>query len=385
MHNPVYRALVTYSNNTTGEIRIKIPSLLGVDSEVSISYIGRTATNGTWVVPTAGDQIVVTADDDNLTNIFWVQTSPFNPSTTEYAGLSSLSDVTLTTPVSGEILAYNGTQWVNNSALLTGKAPLSGPTFTGTVTLPSTTSIGTVSSTEIGYVDGVTSSIQTQLNAKANLSGATFTGGVTVTNGYFDGGWGITCGGGVSLGNGAAIDSFKNYRALQISTATAWGGIYDNHSGYLINAQMPSGWTSAVLQFRASSDWGTYNGGIITFQYGNVYGNGWSMSDARTKINIVDNPYGLDIVRQMIPRRFGYRMSDGSVNEHVSLTNQKVGFIAQELMEVLPDAVFHREHEEENEHGYSAAYSVDYGSITAVLTKAIQELDARLTTIEEAQ
>jgi hypothetical protein len=41
------------------------------------------------------------------------------------------------------------------------------PTFTGTVTLPSTTSIGTVSSTEIGYLDNVTSSIQTQINGKA--------------------------------------------------------------------------------------------------------------------------------------------------------------------------------------------------------------------------
>lgn len=40
------------------------------------------------------------------------------------------------------------------------------PTFTGTVTLPSTTSIGNVSSTELGYIDGVTSSIQTQLDSK---------------------------------------------------------------------------------------------------------------------------------------------------------------------------------------------------------------------------
>lgn len=46
------------------------------------------------------------------------------------------------------------------------KAPLAGPTFTGTVVLPSTTLIGNVSATEIGYVDGVTSAIQTQLNAK---------------------------------------------------------------------------------------------------------------------------------------------------------------------------------------------------------------------------
>lgn len=73
MHSPhpVHRALVTFSDSTTGEIRVKIPSLLGVDSEVSISYIGRKSP---WVVPAIGDQIVVTSDDVNLTNIFWVQT-----------------------------------------------------------------------------------------------------------------------------------------------------------------------------------------------------------------------------------------------------------------------------------------------------------------------
>jgi len=45
---------------------------------------------------------------------------------------------------------------------LNEKAPLASPTFTGTVTLPSGTSIGNVSATEIGYLDGVTSNIQTQ-------------------------------------------------------------------------------------------------------------------------------------------------------------------------------------------------------------------------------
>lgn len=49
---------------------------------------------------------------------------------------------------------------------LDSKSPLASPTFTGTVTLPATTSIGNVSSTEIGYLDGVTSSIQTQLGAQ---------------------------------------------------------------------------------------------------------------------------------------------------------------------------------------------------------------------------
>jgi len=60
------------------------------------------------------------------------------------------------------------------------KAPITDATFSGTISLPSTTSIGDVSSTEIGYVNGVTSAIQTQLNAKAALSGATFTGSVEI-------------------------------------------------------------------------------------------------------------------------------------------------------------------------------------------------------------
>jgi hypothetical protein len=49
------------------------------------------------------------------------------------------------------------------------KAPLASPTFTGTVVLPSTTSIGTVSSTEIGYLDNVTSAIQTQIDDKLTI------------------------------------------------------------------------------------------------------------------------------------------------------------------------------------------------------------------------
>ena len=76
MSNPVYRAVVSYSNETTGEILVQIPALTGYDSIVSVSKIARTAYNGTWVVPPIGSQIVVTADDPNLTNLFWVQVAP---------------------------------------------------------------------------------------------------------------------------------------------------------------------------------------------------------------------------------------------------------------------------------------------------------------------
>lgn len=50
---------------------------------------------------------------------------------------------------------------------LDAKAPAASPTFTGTVVLPGTTSIGDVSSTELGYVNGVTAPIQTQISDAA--------------------------------------------------------------------------------------------------------------------------------------------------------------------------------------------------------------------------
>ena len=62
------------------------------------------------------------------------------------------------------------TQVNTNTTAIGLRAPLASPTFTGTVVLPSSTSIGDVSSTEIGYVNGVTSAVQTQFTGKVNVS-----------------------------------------------------------------------------------------------------------------------------------------------------------------------------------------------------------------------
>jgi hypothetical protein len=96
---------------------------------------------------------------------------------------------------SAEIGNVNNTeiQYLNGvtSAIQTqidAKSPSASPTFTGNVVLPSTTAIGDVDATEIGYLNGVSSNVQTQLDAKlasstasstyAALSGAAFTGNV---------------------------------------------------------------------------------------------------------------------------------------------------------------------------------------------------------------
>jgi hypothetical protein len=112
-----------------------------------------------------------------------------------FSGTVSLPSTTSIGDVSATELAYvNGvtsaiqTQLdakLTSATASTTYAPLSGPTFTGTVVLPNTTSVGDVSSTELGYVNGVTSAIQTQIDAKAPTADPTFTGtvsGVTKTH-----------------------------------------------------------------------------------------------------------------------------------------------------------------------------------------------------------
>ncbi len=89
-----YRALVTYANTATGEIRVVIPSVLNATSELTISYIGRKEYNGTWSVPEVGSQIVVASDDANLSNIFWLQVNP-DPATS-LTGLQNQIDTNTT-------------------------------------------------------------------------------------------------------------------------------------------------------------------------------------------------------------------------------------------------------------------------------------------------
>lgn len=91
LNNPVYRGTVVYSNSATGEIKVRVPVLAGIDGVIPISYIGRTAYNGVWSVPSIGSQIVVTADDANLTNVFWLQVAP-DP-TTSLTGIQAQIDV----------------------------------------------------------------------------------------------------------------------------------------------------------------------------------------------------------------------------------------------------------------------------------------------------
>lgn len=133
-------------------------------------------------------------------------------------------------------------------------APISNPIFTGTVGLPSETSIGSISSTEISYLSGTTSNIQDQLDEKApsnapTLNSPTFTGTPT----------GLTPGM-VGLGN---VDNTADIDK-PVSTAT-----------------------QAALDLKADLAGATFSGNVIVD--GDFTVNGTNFSASATSITIEDN------------------------------------------------------------------------------------------------
>jgi hypothetical protein len=66
----------------------------------------------------------------------------------------------------------------------------------------------TISSTEIGYLDGVTSAIQTQMDSKAPLASPTFTGTITLPQGKLTGGSTTVSGNAATTVSTVALEDF---------------------------------------------------------------------------------------------------------------------------------------------------------------------------------
>ncbi|HKK39303.1 MAG TPA: tail fiber domain-containing protein [Cryomorphaceae bacterium] len=101
-------------------------------------------------------------------------------------------------------------------------------------------------------------------------------------------------------------------------------------------------------------------------------------SDAREKKNIKELDYGLETLMQLKPVSYEW-------NDDVDNVGTKLGFVAQDLLEVVPEVVVTEEKVENRETGeitYQEAerMGVFYDDLIPVLTKAIQEQQG---TIEE--
>ena len=114
----------------------------------------------------------------------------------------------------------------------------------------------------------------------------------------------------------------------------------------------------------------TVAGGIAHNAAGTVAFN--TSSDQRLKTNIVDAPSVLDKVLATQVRSYDWKED----NKHV-----EYGFIAQELYQHLPEVVGKGDDSEEITDP-KGTWQLDYGRLTPMLVKAIQELSAQVTELK---
>ena len=94
-------------------------------------------------------------------------------------------------------------------------------------------------------------------------------------------------------------------------------------------------------------------------------------SDERLKKDIVDIPYGLDVVKSLKPRKYKMKADD----------LEQIGFIAQEVKDIIPEVTtFTTVEHTDKENGDQ--YGLSYGHLTAVLTKAIQEQQEQIEVLQ---
>jgi hypothetical protein len=129
--------------------------------------------------------------------------------------------------------------------------------------------------------------------------------------------------------------------------------------------------TQYGVEFKPSADYtypliflnaaGGLVGSVFTNDTGTAFNTG---SDRRLKENIVSSELGLDLLGKISVRDFSF-VSDAK--------KKKVqGFIAQELYDVYPYAVT-----EGGENPLTNPWSVDYGRLTPLIVKSVQQLDER--------
>ena len=105
-----------------------------------------------------------------------------------------------------------------------------------------------------------------------------------------------------------------------------------------------------------------------------------ALSDQRDKKDIIDIPYGLDLINTLQPRQFTWDMR-GETDDNPNQGKRRIGFIAQEVQAVLG--------EDNNvlnmvNGGNTNRLTLSYGQLVPVLTKAVQELHEQLM-VEKAK
>ena len=283
-----------------------------------------------------------------------------------------------------------GTTGAVSPSLRLGNSGSGGGVVTATLSLGSySTGYGSniISSSDFGSSSasylafGTTPSGASGLSAPVERMRITSAGGVSIGNTTDPGAGNLYVNGLIGVGsspatynrlfnNAASIslnvqnNSTSAGSGIQIGSATTAGSAYvfiDCYSS--ING-------TPVNQFRVRGD------GVIYAQNTTVQ----SLSDVRTKENIVDSTEGINVVMALRPVRFDFKKGFGNNKKN------QLNFIAQEIEQVFPEAVDIWGESDDPSNPYK---SVGASALIPVLVKAIQEqqvliesLTTRLTALE---
>ncbi|MDA8928883.1 tail fiber domain-containing protein [Gammaproteobacteria bacterium] len=168
---------------------------------------------------------------------------------------------------------------------------------------------------------------------------------------------------------GLAIDrSWADYPSINVMNSTPYSTSVSTQSELRIHGNNVS---SASYPAANGSDFSCTvraDGGYVTG------------SDRRRKRNITTIDNALDTVKQLTGKRFQTVNRVEEVQEHVSKNGYKLGFIAQEVEDIIPEAVQYHAAEDDGTENWNSSYAMDYGSVVALLVNAIKEQD---TTIQD--
>lgn len=182
----------------------------------------------------------------------------------------------------------------------------------------------------------------------------------------------VTAGGTIKIKNDAAkaFYFYNNANTVQGSILQQGNKIYlAAGANYTVGLNMDTGGIIYMPQVWANTTTGTTNAMIMAAD-GSIYRS--TGSSARYKENI--NTYNVDALAKVLalrPVTHQYKIS------HCKDRREILGFIAEEVNEIEPLLVDLTEID-----GEIVPDSVRYAHITALLTKAIQELNARLEALE---
>ena len=95
-------------------------------------------------------------------------------------------------------------------------------------------------------------------------------------------------------------------------------------------------------------------------------------SDIKLKENIENISYGLDTVKSLQPRKFKWKEDN----------NDGIGFIAQEVESLIPELISEVYDNSVKPDTSEKTKMLNYSAMTAVLTKAIQEQQTLIETLQ---